>query len=132
MLTLALRPTAAIHAPAALREAHLDPVGGAIATPVIAGLIDQSFQQHRLCAISGPPVARQLARRPGEDMAGQVRHPDPRQNQKAAVIDRLRQVRLAGGGAPTDVGIPRRHLPSGAGEQQASQHRTGRLGARMK
>src|ERR1039458_3924417 len=36
-------------------------------------------------------------------------------------------VGLAGCLAPTDVGIPRRHFPGGAGEQQAGQHRAGRL-----
>src|ERR1017187_7660019 len=60
-------------------------------------------------------------------MTGQVRYADPRQNQKAAVVDDSRQVGLAGCLAPTDVGIPRRHFPGGAGEQQAGQHRAGRL-----
>src|ERR1039457_6141151 len=60
-------------------------------------------------------------------MTGQVRYADPRQKQKAAVWNHERQVGLAGCLAPTDVGIPRRHFPGGAGEQQAGQHRAGWL-----
>src|SRR6266704_1544930 len=71
VLAHALRLAAAIHATAALRETYLGPVGGAITAAVIARLIDQSFQQNRLCLIRGEPIARQLARCQGEDMAGQ-------------------------------------------------------------
>jgi len=40
VLAHALRLAAAIHATAALREAHFSPVGGAIAAAVVARLID--------------------------------------------------------------------------------------------
>src|ERR1017187_9056645 len=127
VLAYPLRLSAAIHAPAALRETYLCPVGGAITAAVITRPIHQCFQQHWLSAISGKPIAGQLPRRQGEDMAGQVRRPDPGQNEKAAVVDYQRQVVLAGRLAPTDARIPGRHLPGGAGEQQAGQHRAGRL-----
>src|SRR6266567_1884610 len=107
VLAHALRLAVAIHAPAALRQTHLGPVGGAITAAVIARLIDQGLQQNRLRAIGGEPVARQLARYQGEDMTGQVR--------------------LAHGWTPADVGIARRHLPGRAGEQQTRQQGMGRL-----
>src|ERR1017187_2452123 len=123
----ALRFAASIHAPAALRETGLCPVGGAITTAAITRCIYQRFQQHRLSAVSGEPVAGQLPRRQREDMAGQIGHSHPGHDQKAAVIDYQRKIGLADCLVPADVLIPRRHLPGGAGEQQAGQQWAGRL-----
>jgi hypothetical protein len=47
---------------------------------------------------------------------------NPRQNQKATVVDEEGKIGLASGIAPSDPGIARRHFPGGAGEQQAGQH----------
>src|SRR6266568_693205 len=68
-----------------------------------------------------------LAARQQENMAGQVPDSHPGQNQKAAVVDHPRQVRLAHRWTPADVGIARRHLPGRAGEQQTRQQGMGRL-----
>src|SRR5258708_4376570 len=96
VLAHALRLAAAIHASAALREAYLGPVGGAITAAVIPRSIHQGFQQHRLSVIGGQPIARQLPRRQREDMARQVWHFDPRQNQKAAVVYYQPQIGFCG------------------------------------
>ena len=55
-------------------------------------------------------------------MASQVGHLDPRQNQKAAVVDQQRKIGAACVITPSDPAVTWRHLPSPAGEQQTAQH----------
>jgi hypothetical protein len=62
-----------IPAAAALRLAHIDPIGGAVAGASI-GLIHQSFQQYGPHAIGSFPICRQSVSGQNQDMTGQVRH----------------------------------------------------------
>ena len=54
-------------------------------------------------------------------MAGQVRHPNPGQNQETRVVGQQAQMALTLLGIPANPLVPRRGLPSRRAEQQAGQ-----------
>jgi hypothetical protein len=123
----ALGLAGAIHAAAPLRDAHLDPVGGAITGARETDRVHQGFQQKRLDLIGGAPVLGKLAGGVREERAGKIADTHPRQNQEAAVIDDLGKVGLASGVTPSDPSVAGSHFPGGAGEQQAGEEGEGRL-----
>src|SRR5258707_4066891 len=69
-----------IHAAASLRHTDRDPVGGAITDTPIACWIHQGFQQHGFDPVVRQPVAGQLLRGAGQDMASEVRNPGDRKS----------------------------------------------------
>jgi hypothetical protein len=123
--TLSLAGT--IHAAAPLRDADLDPIGGAITGARETGRVHQGFQQKRLDLIGGPPVLRKLTGGVGEEVAGQIANTNPRQDQEATVIDNLGKVGLASGVTPADPSVAGSHFPGGAGEEQTGEEGKGRL-----
>ena len=64
---------------AALGLACASPIGRSIASPLEALPIDKGFDQMDGVAVSGLPIVGQPPRNASQDMAGQVRHLDPRQ-----------------------------------------------------
>ena len=67
------------------------------------------------------PIARHPARHSPQNVAGQLRHADPGQDQKPAVVDDLSQMGLPLTGCPTNEGIARLGLPSGGAKQDTGQ-----------
>src|SRR5580765_85319 len=82
-----------------------DPVGGAITGSAKAFRIDEGLDEPDRVLIHSLPIARQRCSNAAEYVRGQVRHLDPRQDQKARVVGDQSDVTLAGFLAPTDVAI---------------------------
>jgi hypothetical protein len=112
----------AIHTPASLGGAGMNPVGGPIAGTGEAFRIDKGFQQHRADTIDIEPIIGKLMRSDRKDFAGEMRDLNPGKNQKSAVIDNAWKVALAGLIAPADPMIARRDFPCGAGKEQAGNN----------
>ena len=75
--------------------------------------------------ILGLPVGANASGQSREQVAGQVRHGDPGQHQKARVVSQETEVRLPSAAIPADPGIARRALPRRRAEQRAA-HRPSR------
>lgn len=71
------------------------------------------------------PVGANTSSQTRRHVAGQVRHGDPRQHQKARVVGQRPQVRLPSAASPADPGVARRTLPRRRVEQRAT-HRPAR------
>jgi hypothetical protein len=87
------------------------PVGGPIADTAIATAIDEGLQAMERVAILRRPIGLDALRDAREEMTGQVRNPDPGQDEKAGVVCHVGQVALARQGTPTDPGIARAAFP---------------------
>ena len=105
-------------------EGH--PVGRPVAGSPEAAAIHEGFQRINRMAILALPVGANLSADRPEQVAGQVRHRDPGQDQKARVVGQAREVVFPRPAFPSDEGIARGALPRGRSEQRAAQRPAGR------
>lgn len=87
-------------ATAAGGQVDIEPVGGAVAGPSEALGIDQGLDQPRPQPVTGLPVGRYATRGQRQCVAGQMRHANPRQYQKTAVVNQWQQIAFAAGLIP--------------------------------
>jgi hypothetical protein len=97
------------------------PVGGPIADTAIAAAIDQALQAIEGVAILGHPIGLDAPRDSREQMTGQVRNPNPGQDEKSRVVRHVGQVALTHRRRPTDPSIARATLEGRRAKQQAGQ-----------
>ena len=79
---------------APLSWTQLHPVGRLVAGAPEAAAIHESFQRMNRMSILALPVGANTSSETREQVAGQVRHLDPGQHQKARVVGQQPQVRL--------------------------------------
>jgi hypothetical protein len=99
------------------------PVGGLIGDALKAALLDEGFEQHGGITVAALPIPGQDLEYLAQDVAGQIRHLDLRQDQPTAVVDDAMQIFAARFERPADPLVAASDLPSGGTEGQGS-HRT--------
>ena len=113
---LRLKAAGGGHDPYALarREADVDPVGGAVAVPGMAGRtagesggVDQGLCRQRAQGLGAGPVGDDLLPCARPHMARGIFDPRVGQDQETGVADDTRQMPAPGGVVPTDPTIPR-------------------------
>src|SRR5947209_14330069 len=67
------------------------------------------------------PIDGHLSGRARQNRRCQSLHVNPRQNEKAAVIDDVLEIAGALMDSPTDPAVPRRHFPGGTGPEKTRQ-----------
>ena len=70
---------------ASLRPAHALPVGRTVAGPPVLRRIHKGLHQYRLQAVPLPPVPGQPPNRHRQGLRGQIRNPNPREDQEPGV-----------------------------------------------
>src|SRR6185503_8106475 len=110
----------AIIARAALRLAHLDPMGRPIADAGETLRFHEGFHQPQRQALTCWPIAAQTPCRLSQQTTGQVRRLNPGQNQKPAVMGQMRQTALPLATRPGDKLIACGHFPGGGAKEQTS------------
>ena len=110
---------------APLSWTQLHPVGRLVAGAPEAAAIHESFQRMNRMSILALPVGANTSSETREQVAGQVRHLDPGQHQKARVVGQQPQVRLPRAAIPSDPCVARRALPRRRAKQRAA-HRPSR------
>ena len=93
---------------------HLLPVRRSIRGARETAHLHKRFQKLQPPAVSFPPVFRHPPRQSPQQMTGPVRHANPRQNQKPAVIGDSRQAHPARGPTPTNVTTRAAHCQAAA------------------
>jgi hypothetical protein len=83
--------------------------------------VDEAFQQQGLEAPVFEPVAARTTRDLSEHMTGQMRHPDVREDQEAAVVEHSGQVLAPGLSGPADPVVAHGHRPGGTRQQDATE-----------
>ena len=94
---------------------------GKLAAPRCRARSRASRRRHRLA--SEDNWARPAAGAARQHRAGQVPHPDRRQQEEAAVVDHTLQIPRPSRIVPADPAVPRRHAPRRTGELQTANHR---------
>ncbi len=82
----------AVLASASLGLADPYPIGGSISSAGKTVALHKALQQINGMAIFGLPIPVDAAGNPAQNITGQVRHPRPRNNQKARVVGDEREV----------------------------------------
>jgi len=77
----------AVVAPASRGAPDIDPVGRPVAAAGEPVLLDEGLQQQRGVPVAGPKILLHLTGRPGKELAGQIRDPNPGQDEKSAVVE---------------------------------------------
>ena len=95
-----------VHATSTAGGAQRDPVGGAVATPVVAAGVHQRLHEPGLEVVVARPVHHQLPEAARQDGAGEVPHRDPRQQQEAAVVDHALEIPRPSRVVPADPAVP--------------------------
>jgi hypothetical protein len=111
-----------IHAAASLGGASMNPVCSAIAGAGEPFRVDKGFEQQRSDAIGVNPIVGKLMGHQRKDFAGKLLNLDPWKDEKSAVVDDLREVRLASLITPPDPSIPGNNLEGGTCEKQAGDN----------
>ena len=111
----------AVLAGAALRLPDANPVGGAIAGTAEALALDKRFEQMHGMSVSRLPISGQPSGDAPQQVAGQMGHADPGQDQKATIVDQQRQAARAGGVVPTNPAVAGLGLPGRRAEKQAGK-----------
>ena len=99
--------------------ANVDPVGGLIASALVALIFHKGFEQHRAKAVSAKPVIGQLAGGKGQNLRSQPFALDPGQDQEARIVDHQLQVFLTLRFTPADEALPVLQLPGACTEADA-------------
>lgn len=105
--------------PASLGDPHRNPVRRPVAGALEACCVDEGLGQEHAVAPDVAPVGIESAQVGGEDLGGEVGHPDPRQDQKACVVDHPGQSLLAGGIIPAQEAVARRTAQGRGGPCEA-------------
>src|SRR5216683_2066202 len=105
------RPLAGRVVTAPGRATQDDPIGGAITRAPEALGIDEGFEEVNGVPVDLLPVLRQEDRHPTEHVGGQMRHRDPRQDQKPCVVGNAADVAAPLLGRPADEAIARGEVP---------------------
>ena len=99
-----MRPLSA----AALGKSHTDPVGRPVGGAAEAAALDECFEQVDGMAVLGRPVPRNAPGDRAQNVTGQLRNPDPRQDEEAGIVGDAAQREGTLGGTPTDPPVPGR------------------------
>ena len=102
------------------------PVGGLVAGPGEAGLLDEGLQQHRTIGVAGMPVIGQATADETQNSRGEIAAADPGQDEEARVVDDEVKVALSLLARPADELIARLGLPGTRPEGQQGHHLAGR------
>ena len=117
---LLVRPIGPVLAGAAFGLANAHPVGGPVTSAGKAIGLHERFQQVNGMAVFVLPVGAQTLRHPAQDVAGQMRHPNPGRNQKTGVVGEPVELLSARGSIPPDILVPAGALPSRRAKKHAS------------
>ena len=99
----------------------MGPARGPVAGSTEAAAFDKGFEQlHPMAVALDPELGNASAHLP-EQMAGQMRHPDPGQDQKAGVVGEQRQVALAHLRVPSDKRIAALRFPCRRAEEHTGE-----------
>src|ERR1035438_9686126 len=95
----------------ALGLAQANPIGGSVASARKALPVHEGFQQPNWLPILGLPVLADAPADLAQNVAGQMRHPDPGEDEKTRVVDDPSQLAGALQGTPANPLVPHRALP---------------------
>src|ERR1019366_6929032 len=86
--------------------------------------LDEGFQQINRMTILILPVMAQAPGDPAQDMAGQMRHSHPGQDEETAVVGQSRQMAATRCRGPADEGVAGLALPGGRAKQETGYRTT--------
>lgn len=113
------------------RSPDFDPVGGLVASALVALVFDKGFQQNWREAVAAVPVIGHLASGKGQNLRSQPFAFDPRQDQKAGIVDHQLQVFLTLHLTPADEFLPVLQLPGACAKADAGHPSSSVHGASM-
>ncbi len=105
------------------------PIGRSITGPGKPGGIDERFNQHRAITVDFNPVVPDLLGGPRQHMAGEIRHVNPRKDQKPIIAQHQWQELPPVRHVPANPVISGGQRPGGRGRKQQTAQRV-RLGGR--
>ena len=105
----------------------MEPVCGFVADALEAVSLHKGLHQVDGMAVVLDPVLPETAHDPAKDMAGQMRHPHPGQDEEAGIIGHEGEVGGSGGRLPANKGVTRSGGPGGRTEEEAGQMVTGTI-----
>lgn len=108
----------------ALGLPHACPVGGPVSGARKTVALDKALQQINAVAIFGLPIAAEAPGHSAQNIAGQLRHPDPGKDEKTGVVRDPMKVLRSHRPRPTNVIVPCRTLPSRRTKEPTSQGTT--------
>src|SRR3990170_202298 len=103
---------------AALRVAEILPISGFVASAGEARLLDEGFEQHWAVGVACVPIISQASADQSEDARSEISTSNPRQDQKAGIVDDEVQVAPTLLGGPADGVIARLGFPSARAEAE--------------
>ena len=106
---------------ASLRLACGHPVRRFVASSGETAGVDEGLGQGHTRPVAPEPIARQTPQAGAEDVAGPMRHLNPRQDEEPRVAAHHLQVALPRGGVPPDPLAAGLAFPSGRSKEQASE-----------
>ena len=109
----------------ALGVPDMEPVRGFVADALETGSLHKGLHQVDGMAVFLDPVLLKTSHNPAQEMAGQMRHPHPGQDEEASIVGHQGEVGGSGGWLPADKGVTRGGFPGGGPEEEAGQILTG-------
>src|ERR1019366_297311 len=103
------------------RLPHAYPVGGRVSRTGKTLLLDKAFHQGQVVAIDPLPIPTQSMHSPGQQRGSQTLDLNPRENDKALIIDHGPKMVLPGLNRPTNELIARADLPGRWAKAQTGQ-----------
>ncbi len=99
----------------------IEPVRGLIADTFEAVSLHKGLHQVDGMAVFLDPVLPETSHDPAQEMAGQMRHTHPGQDEKAGIVGHEVEVGGSGVRLPADKGVARSGFPGGGTEEEAGQ-----------
>src|ERR1017187_8865081 len=96
---------------------HGDPTGGPVSGAGKAVSLDEGLQQINRMTVLSLPVTAQAPGDPAQDMAGQMRHSYPGQDEETGVVGQPREMAATPFRGPADEGVAGLALPGGRAKQ---------------
>ncbi len=111
----------------ALGVPDMEPVRGFVADALEAVLLNKGLHQVHGMAVFLDPVLSETPHDPAQEMAGQMRHPHPGQDEEAGIIGHEGEVGGSCVRLPADQGVARGGFPCGGTEEETGQILTGAI-----
>jgi hypothetical protein len=104
---------------------NMEPVRGFVADALEAISLNKGLHQVHGMAVFLEPVLLKTAHDSAKDMAGQMRHPHPGQDEEAGIVSYAVEIGGSCGRLPSDKGVTRGGFPCGGTEEETGQILTG-------